>query len=171
MGIRDCINRIEELQEGIRGIRDTVNKVVKENEDVILSLNKDQMLLGRDSGGNVLTPGYLDDPYFDNRVQAEAYANMKYALEQQHVARIENPTIYPAKGKDTPNLIVTGLFQDNMFILNEGDSFLLGSTYVDSDDIDNKYGGKVFGLAPASAMFFYEHYIKPSLERLLFSTR
>lgn len=164
--IRDLIKKYERIQRKLKKVDDTVAGVVAKRKDVLLSLNRDQMLLGRDSSGNLLAPGYMDDPYFDTPAQARAYAAMKERLLPSHNARIENPTIYPAKPSDTPNLIVTGPFQNAMFVTAGGDSFTVGSTYVDSPDIERKYGGKVFGLAPSSSMFFYEHYIKPALERL-----
>lgn len=167
MGIREIIRRIETLKSRISDVPEKVNEVVLRNEEVLLSLNRDQMLLGRDAEGNVLTPSYLEDPYFDTPEQAEAYAGMKYRLESEHRSRIENPTIYPDKDRDTPNLIVTGPFQDNMFILVERDSFLLGSTYADTRDIDAKYGNRVFGMAPASREYFYKHFIRPALTKLL----
>lgn len=165
--IRDLIKEYGKIRKRIKTVDGTVAKVVDKRKDVILSLNRDQMLLGRNASGNLFTPGYLQDPYFDTPAQAQAYAAMKERLLPSHNARIENPTIYPAKPKDAPNLIVTGPFQDSMFIMAGGDSFTIGSTYVDAPDIERKYNNDVFGLAPSSSLFFYEHYIRPALERLL----
>lgn len=167
MGIREIIERIEALRKKVSEVPEKIDEVVVHNSEVLLSLNRDQMLLGRDAEGNVLTPSYLEDPYFDTPEQAVTYAAMKQRLEAEHKARIENPTIYPDKDRNTPNLIVTGPFQDNMFVLAEGDSFLLGSTYPDTPDIDSKYGGCVFGIAPASRDFFYRQYLRPALMNFL----
>ena len=165
--IRELIKSYERIRERLKGLDETIAGVVDKRTDVILSLNRDQMLLGRNASGDLFTPGYLNDPYFDTPAQARAYAAMKERLLPSHNARIENPTIYPSKPSDTPNLRVTGPFQDSMFIMAGGDSFTIGSTYVDAPDIERKYNNDVFGLAPSSSMFFYEHYIKPALERLL----
>lgn len=169
--IKDLINRYERIRNNISGMDSTIDEVVEKNKDVLLSLNKDQMLLGRDARGEVLSPGYLNDPYFDNAAQAQAYATMKQRLEAKHNARIENPTIYPSKDRNTPNLIVTGPFQDNMFILTSPGKFTIGSTYVDAVDIERKYNNEVFGIAPGSVMFFYENYLKPALMRLIYNKR
>lgn len=165
--IRDLLKRYERIRKKLATVDGTIAGVVSKRKDVLLSLNRDQMLLGRNASGNLFTPGYLNDPYFDTPAQARAYAAMKERLLPSHNARIENPTIYPSKPSDTPNLIVTGPFQDSMFIMTGGDSFTIGSTYVDAPDIERKYNNDVFGLAPSSAMFFYEYYIKPALERLI----
>ena len=55
------------------------------------------MLLGQNAKGEVLTPSYLNDPYFDNYLQAQMYAAMKYSLESWHKERIENPTLYESQ--------------------------------------------------------------------------
>lgn len=167
MGIKELIKRLSKVQKRVDKIPDYVTKVVDKEKEVLLSLNRDQMLLGRNAEGSILTPGYLEDPYFDAPAQAEAYARMKYRLEAEHKARIENPSIYPDKGRNTPNLIVTGPFQDNMFILTEGDSFEIGSTYSDSHDIETKYNDLVFGIAPESKEFFWKYYLHPALQKLL----
>ena len=62
---------------------------------------------------------------------------------------------------------MTGPFQDNMFILPEGESFIIGSSYRDSNDIENKYNNLVFGISPESKEYFYKNFIHPALLKLL----
>lgn len=167
MGIRDLLSRVSQMQKNIGGVGEVIGKTVNDNRDVILSLNKDQMLLGRDAEGKEFLPSYLNDDYFRNPESAMRYAEMKYRLEAEHKMRISHPTLYPDKGKDTPNLIVTGLFQDGMFIETDRDSFTIDSNYIESAEIEQKYGRLVFGLSPESKAFFYEHYLKRKLINLL----
>lgn len=167
MGIGEIINRFSKIQEGINKLSEIVGNVVYRESAVLLSLNKDQMLLGRNTEGKPIRPTYLNDPYFKTKKQAKAYAEQKKKLESKHNARIENPTLYPPKSVNTPNLIVTGPFQDSMFITTGNSSFLIGSSYMDSDDIEKKYHNLVFGLSPESKAFFYKHYIHPELLKLL----
>lgn len=169
--IQRLISKVEKIQKNIERVGDVVGDVVSERQDVILSLNKDQMLLGRDAEGSVLSPSYLNDPYFKTPNQAQRYAGMKYSLESKHRAMIENPTLYPSKDKNTPNLIVTGPFQGGMFIRSSVDSFTIGSTYRDSGEIDSKYRGVVFGLSPESKEFFYNHYLKERLKSLIYGVQ
>ena len=165
--IKDIIHRLDVMKRRIKNIPDSVSRVVNKNKEVLLSLNRDQMLLGRNAKGEVLTPSYLNDSYFDNYLQAQMYAAMKYSLESWHKERIENPTLYPDKGRNTPNLIVTGPFQDNMFIITNGDKFIIGSTFMESNDIEEKYKNLVFGISPESKQFFWEHYLLPELQKSL----
>ena len=166
--IQDLRKRIKRVQKNLTHIGDKIGEVVESRKDVILSLNRDQMLLGRDAEGKVLTPSYIDDPYFKTKRHADMYRHMKYKLESEHRARIEHPSLYPDKDKNTPNLIVTGVFQSGMFINVGSGTFTIGSTYKDSNDIESKYRGLVFGLSPESKEYFYNHYLKERLKTLIF---
>jgi hypothetical protein len=152
------------ILDAIRTLPEALDEVVSDNADILLSLNRDQILLGRDAEGNILAPSYLEDPYFKSPEAATAYARMKYALEPIHRGLIWNPVyLYPDKDMNTPNLIVTGSFQDRMFIKTSQGEHLIYSSYVDTYDINTKYNGKVFGLAPRSKEYFYLEYIRPAL--------
>jgi len=163
--IRDLMDRFEWLQDRIGETPVLVGGIVEEYDDVILSLNRDQLLSGRNTEGMPLTPGYLDDPYFNSRDAAERYARMKYALESQHRARMWNPQLFPDKDSNTPNLIVRGDFQDGMYINTTKDSYGIGSTYHSSNDIETKYHHRVFGLAEVSKSYFWNNFLGPSLKK------
>ena len=166
-GVNDKIKRIQTLQDNISKVPEVINSVVSSKKDVLLSLNRDQMLLGRNSDGEVLGPSYLQDPYFKTPEKAKNYAEMKYKLEGVHNNMITNPQLFPNKNKDTPNLIVTGPFQDSMFILLGENEYEIGSTYIDTPDIESKYNHKVFGIAPESRAYFYRQWLLPVLIKSL----
>ena len=133
-----------------------IDEVEKEKE-MILSLNRDQLLAGRNSDGQLLSPGYLQDPYFKTKGQAEAYLRMKLALESMHKSRMmfANVLNFPVKPSVTPNLIVKGNFHDGMFMNVSGDKMVFGSTYEESNDIEQKYDNKVFGLTDEAKRVFW----------------
>ena len=115
--LKDRIDRYQTIINNIRSVPKEIDESVSRNKDVLLSLNRDQMLLGRNAQGDLFTPTYLNDPYFKTKKRAEAYANMKYKLESGHKSLLwNNEQVYSNKPKDTPNLIVTGPFQNAMFI-------------------------------------------------------
>ena len=162
--LRDKINQFRKISENIRSVPEVLDKVVSDNKDVLLSLNRDQMLLGRDADGEMFKPSYLQDPYFKTQAAAQSYARMKYALEPSHKALLWTPVqLYPDKDRNTANLIVTGLFQNGLFITAGGGSFDINSSYVASGDINRKYKGRVFGIAPKSKEYFFLELIKPTL--------
>lgn len=162
------ISIFKRLSDTVKDIDNIVNKVVEDNKDILLSLNRDQMLLGRDSQGDILSPSYLQDPYFNTPQAAQSYARMKYALESSHNSRLWAPVqLYPEKDRNTPNLIVTGLFQGAMYITTGSGKYTLGSNYINSPDIETKYRNRVFGLAPRSKEYFYLEVIKPEIIKAL----
>lgn len=160
-GVRD------KYKEALSEVIPTVQKVVNDNQDVLLSLNTDQMLLGRDAKGDVFTPGYTDDPYFKTPEKAKGYKKMKEGLESSHKSRMSNVQLYPDKDSNTPNLIVSGPFQDAMFINISSNEYKIGSTYVDASDINAKYNKAVFGLAPRSKAYFYNNWVHPAIMRMI----
>ncbi len=169
MNIQDRIERYKKIRENISKVPDAIDKIVSDNKDVLLSLNRDQLLFGRNSEGKLLAPKYLQDPYFKTKAQAESYARMKYKMESVHNSRLwVDIQLFPYKPKDTPNLIVTGSFQDGMFILTGKDQYQLGSTYKDTPAIDQKYNGKIFGLADKSKDYFYRYYMRKILKGLIY---
>ena len=162
--IQQMLDRVTEAKNSVTA---TVQKVASEKSDVLLSLNRDQMLLGRDAKGKTLTPGYTEDPYFKTPKQAEAYKKKKEKLEASHKARMTNVQLYPDKDSNTPNLIVTGPFQDAMFINVSTSDYQIGSTYMDASNINAKYDNAVFGLAPKSKIYFYRNWIHPALVKMI----
>lgn len=164
--IHEQLERLERVEKAVENVPFFLSKAAIVHQNVILSLNRDQMLSGRDAEGELLTPDYLSDPFFttpEANVTAEGYANMKHFLEPSHKARLHNPMIYPDKPKNTPNLIVTGPFQNKMFIEIGYKTYNIGSSYPDSGDINDKYNGLVFGLAPKSNDFVWREYIRSHL--------
>lgn len=123
--------------------------------------------LGRNAEGEVLTPSYLEDPYFHTQEAAQAYASMKYGLELVHKSRLTFPLNYPDKERNTPNLIVTGDFQNGMFLRTMTDSFLIDSGYDESRDIEQKYNNKVFGLAPLAKEFWWNYRLGIAIRRYI----
>lgn len=161
--IQSIIDRLQAKSDAIKEVPATIIRTVKENEDILLSLNKDQLLLGRNTKGDSLSPNYLEDPYFKTKQAAEAYARMKDALLPMHMTRLWNPQLYTDKPRLTPNLIVRGDFQDAMYITTGSNVITIGSSYKDASNINAKYNNLVFGIAEQSNLFFYREYLRTAL--------
>ena len=155
-------------------LNETIQSEVAQTSDVLLDLNRDQMLYGRDAKGEVLTPAYLDDPYFRENYKsplkaAIRYKNYKKALEDTHwgMIRYIGVQLFPDKSEDTPNLIINGnWFMNYLFINVSGDQYTIGSTGIAADSIQKKYEGyghPVFGLAPVSKEYYYRGWIRPAI--------
>jgi hypothetical protein len=177
MAIRlsDISNNINDIRRFIAdgGIYDVASKVAGDNKGELLDLNRDQLLSGRNINNTLLSPTYLDDDYFNTPEAkrkgqtAKNYARAKSLLLAGHNARIKHNGLYPAKPENVPNLIVTGPFQDGMFINVTDRVYYVGSSYDDSGDIQAKYSYLVFGFAPPSVVYFYNKYIFPEVKKIL----
>lgn len=164
MNLTDTIEKLETLSFRIETNGDFIEGVVYNERETILELNKDQLLLGRNTDGEPLAPDYLSDPFFSNPEAAKAYAERKYRLETLHQQRITHVLDFPNKEKNTPNLIIRGDFQDQMYITGfTATEYIIGSKYEGTPDIETKYHDKVFGLSPQVKRYFYEDYIRPKL--------
>ncbi len=163
MNIAELHTKIADFQRRLETVPDATAECVTYNADELLDLRKDEILLGRDSDGQPFSPGYTEDPYFKTPQQAAAYAAMKDRQLAGHNARIMHPLSYPGKDRDTPNLIVTGSFQDAMFIRTDRTSFIIGSQYDDASAISAKYGGRVYGPGPEAKKYFWRWILFPAL--------
>jgi hypothetical protein len=169
MRIGDVYNTVTELRRRLDTVPDAVYACATENQDEILSLRKDEILLGRNSDGEPFRPTYTADPYFKNQLQADAYANYKQKLEALHNARIEHVLNYPNKDSDTPNLRLTRdrynslSFQDQMFIRVDTKSIMISSTFANTSLINAKYHNKVMDLGPGAKEYFWKWLLYPAL--------
>lgn len=169
MNISDKIQLVERRLDNIRTLPGILKWAVSNYSNVLLELPKAQLLYGRDSEGKPLTPGYLDDPYFKSTEHAQWYKSMKIRLEGTHKARIAYNPGFPEKDSNTPNLIITGEFQDHFYIQSGGDSFTIGSTSLIAPDIENKYGrDNLYRLAPLSKEYFYTHFLYDILKKHIY---
>jgi hypothetical protein len=151
----------------VGGIYEMAAQVAASQKEELLSLNRDQLLSGRSTEGSLLTPDYLSDTYFKSREKAEAYASFKDALFDDHKALIRHRGLYPEKPYNIPNLIITGAFQNGMYLLVSGRSYELDSGFYKSGKIQAKYNHTVFGFAPPSVLYFFREYIAPEVKRVL----
>jgi hypothetical protein len=163
--LRQTIDKFQKIRE--IDIYDVSADVAAKNEDTLMEMNQDQLLYGRNAKGELLTPGYLDDPFFETPESAQNYYDMKQRWAARHYARFGprfffKIQLFPDKPSDTPNLLVTGtLFFNHFFInVNSGSrSYVIGSTGSVADGIEEKYGNIVYGLAPQSSDFFFRQLI------------
>lgn len=125
----------EQLKKGYKEQDDEFRKIIDDNDEVILDLNRRQLMSGIDAKGKSLGD----------------YKNPSYALMKK--------TLNP---KGVVDLNLTGDFHDSMLLVNnlpiEIDAFD-GKT----NDLKNKYGQDIFGLTKESRKILAVGYIKERL--------
>lgn len=167
MNIGNLQDWVKDKQRRVAEVPVVVERQVRSESDVLVQLQKDQMLLGRNSDGEPFTPGYLNDSYFKTPQEAQAYLAMKEKRFPEHQQRIQHFLNFPNKAKDTPNLIVTGPFQDSIGIRVDNETYSLLAGYKEAEDIDAKYNHKALGLSLVARKYFYQYYLFEKIYRHL----
>lgn len=169
MNIEGKLAFITERQKRVDNWPKVIETIVARYGHELVDLNRAQLLLGRNTDEQLLSPTYLNDPYFKTQKAAQAYYQKKKRLEAAHKIRIVFPLNYPNKPSDTPNLIIRGNFQNGMYITRTAEDFTIGShpqyplTDEDAADIEQKYNYKVFGLTPLSKEFWWNYRLRQEL--------
>lgn len=126
------IERLESFEENVNMI---IGQVLGENSEAIVGEVRNQLLNGQTNELKPITPSYLNDPYFANDTQAQAYLEWKRSLA---IAGNKNP--------ETPNLFINGYFHRSLF-LEIMDSYCEVISLVPlGDEIIAKYGKQMFGV-------------------------
>jgi len=156
----------EKYEKAYNALHDTISGVVQQNQDVLINLNRDQLLQGRDASGQLFNPTYTQDPFFKTKEKAQRYLKKKKNLESEHRARLSFSELYGRKPDDVPNLLVTGAWFFNHFFINTTkNEYTINSNGLVASDIAQKYP-HVYGIAPKSAEWFYFNYIRPAIVTL-----
>lgn len=138
-----------------------------DNKDVLLSLQKDQFLAGQNSKGSDLSPSYLEDDYFKSPQKAQNYARWKESHAERYNSLISVPGLFPPKNWMIPNLIVTGVFYDGLFINIGKKEFEVSSSARMTSGITSKFGADTFGLNLVSRTYFWNNYLLLVLRKYL----
>lgn len=155
MTVKEMTVKIQHVQ---KNLIPWCEEIIEAHAADIKELLRDQMYAGLDGEGNKLTPGYSQDPYFKKPGAGDRYAKWKDTL----ILRNHN-SIFPAKGFDTPNLIITGtLIYDRIFVQVGNGKLILDATSSIIAKIKLKYGD-IFKLSPLALMFFTTEILRPKL--------
>ncbi|MDR1199982.1 MAG: hypothetical protein LBK94_13400 [Prevotellaceae bacterium] len=161
MTVAEFLNRLE-----IFDIRESAFEVLKEHEDDLIEIQKNQLWAGKDARGNDLTPSILDDPYFIERYQDKATAKAhEYAeYKDRQDQRVDN-YIFGSRTFGVPNLILTSgvkvwrklrvIYGDNAIYIDAGGE----NGYPDlTDELEAKYD-EPFGVNPVGISYLRELFL------------
>lgn len=134
-------------------------EIISENTDKIANIVREQLMEGKDSLGQLITPTYSQDPFFKKDGAAQRYAQWKADL-------FPNST----KPFDTPNLIITGKFHDSINVTVTGFDIIYDTNINLGYDILAKYGDKVIGLNPDGKIEAWEEIVRDRFVKALADT-
>lgn len=123
--VKEMLNRLQSLD-----LHRIVKPLIGKNKDLMLDLNRDQMVHGRRSDGSAIQPEYT------------------YFTRLSKLRKGMNP--------DVVTLYDTGGFYRKMFLDVGADEIEIDSTDPKSEDLKDKYGEHIFGLTPGSREQYIE---------------
>jgi hypothetical protein len=155
MEVTEFLNKLETFN-----IRELAFEVLKEHEDEIIEIQKNQLWAGQDANGNNLAPSILDDPYFVEKYQEKAAAKAhEYAERKERQEQRVDNYIFGSRQFGVPNLILTSglkvwrklrvIYGNNEIYIDAGAE----NGYPDlTDELEAKYDAP-FGLNPVSISY------------------
>lgn len=133
------LDAILELRRRVKSLEAVMEAEVRSaceaQGEVILSMQREQLMEGKASDGEDLRPYYTEDPYFKSKESAQRYAGWKQRI-----------TPNPKRNRNAPNLYINGRFHSGLIVwFRERDFCINGRTHYELKII-RKYGLKKFGL-------------------------
>jgi len=99
-------------------------------EEILLDIQREQLMAGKAADGGPIRPTYSEDPYFRTREAMERYRGWKHRLN-------------PRRDIDAPDLFITGEFHSDFFLSFLDDGVLFDNYWK---EVFDKYGAEQFGL-------------------------
>lgn len=139
----DTTEMIELLEQVINEIPKQTLNIIRENEQEIVDLNKDQLESGKDADNNDIFPPYTRTTIAIKRAKGDIFNRV--------------------------TLLDTGAFYNGfkIKIYGEGKPFNIFSTDSKSSDLQDKYGSSIFGLIKPNEEYLNLNIIKPEIEKFI----
>lgn len=128
-GINEMIHRFGRLNR-----KEAIATALDQTKDRMIELQREQLLEGKTSKGDDITPSYLDDPYFKSRQAAQRYSAWKDRI-----------TPHPIRKSGTPNLFINGAFHKSIEAVIKPGSVIISATFKKAASIEGKFKD-IYGL-------------------------
>ena len=154
---------LRRIDTAIAGIPGMVNDIASRNTHQIREIQLEQLLQGRNSRGEYMTPSILDDPYFKgNKLKAWKYAEMKQKIT-------------PETPFGVANLFITGYYHGSILVNVQGQKLVFDGGTKFGPSIALKYNNLHLGLSPNSKKIVFVDIIRRPLyqgiRRVVFNHR
>jgi hypothetical protein len=165
MEFKEYVNRWKKLSSGLKPqLVDGMHQDISQFEEYI----REQLYSGVDGNENALTPGYMEDPYFDGfknpKKAAEWYKNWKARIQPPRPSYLG----FSARNSNTPNLIIRGDFYSSITAIPISDGVRIVSYGVAfGADIERKYGSQIFKISEKAGSHYMEYRLLPKIERFI----
>lgn len=143
-----------------------VNEIQRHSGDFVEYI-REQLYSGRDGNERLLSPTYLNDPWFMTKEAGRWYGKPRWYMGWK--AHITPPVAsyigLPARPREVPNLIIRGDFYDSITAIPiQGGIRIFSQGVSFGKDIERKYGGDIFKPGPHAVMEFVDAYLAREME-------
>lgn len=147
------------------GFEEACIRCLADHTAVIYKAVTEQLYSGLDGEGNLLSPTYDEDPFFDepgfwyNR--AGDYKAWKRTITPPAGGSMIG---LPPRPDNVPNLFIDGKFYSEISVTRSGDVIIVDPGMDHGPDIVAKYGEKILCLGNAAVEYFNITYMWPAIE-------
>lgn len=160
--VADIIHRVAD------GFEDNCVRCLDENKGVVLQAVKEQLYSGQNGMGELMSPTYDNDPYFDEPGwwfhRAYAYKAWKKEITPPVAGTMLG---LPPRPDDVPNLFIDGTFYEEINAKMQGKALVVDPGDGNGPQIIGKYGDNILTLGPTARDYFNYYYMIPSIARFL----
>lgn len=145
MTVKELYLKFKSLSAGFASVNASseIANAVKNTEEWLVELNKEQLSYGLDSLGQKLIQ----------------YRSFSYALDKEKMN--------PKPGFLIPDLKLTGKFYSGFFAKYEGKKIVFGSIDSKSDSLVEEYGKPIFGLTKENKEYYQNNILKEEILRIV----
>lgn len=139
MSLESLIERLEVLRGSMS---DTMRDTLAENEELLITQQREQLFEGKSATGDDMRPYYTEDlkpeGYFSSVEKAMNYANWKASMSYPSAVSLRRDI-------NAPNLYINGRFHSELGVEFGADAMEVVGLTMYAQDIMSKYGSDSFG--------------------------
>lgn len=163
MDIKQVADIMQKISDGFES---ACAQCLADNRGVVTDAVREQLYSGQDGAGNLLSPSYDDDPYFQEEGPWKGRA-ADYREWKMHITPPQQnfmlPIGLPPRPDNIPNLFINGKFYSEINGSMSGDVLVIDPGIGNGLDIVGKYGDMILNIGPTAVEFFNKHFMFPAI--------
>ena len=158
--VADIIHKIAD------GFEENGMKCLSDHSGNVVIAVQEQIYSGQNGEGELLSPTYDDDPYFEE----EGYwyhRNAAYKAWKKDITPPRGSTLLglPPRPENVPNLYINGKFFSDILADRRGDVLHVDPGTGDGPAIVAKFGDEILNMGPSAVQYFNREYLLPSIAK------
>lgn len=158
--VADIISKISD------GFEEACIQCLSDNSGIVHLAITEQLYSGQNGEGEMLSPTYDSDPYFeeDGPWYHRAYAYK--AWKREITPPVAGSMLgLPPRPDDVPNLFINGKFHSEIIARRQGDVLHIDPGNGNGPTIVAKYGDNILNMGPTAIEYFNQNYMVPGIDQ------